>query len=307
MNYLIVGASYKLIDAEIQKIVLNRKYKVYSLLDTSLNEILTDASYTSLFDEEKIIIVKNFESIIDKKNDDLESLNNYLNDTINTTLILISNTNIPSKSKLNKDIISKLRIIETKNPTKPYEISALILLLAENYNLKIIDNALSLFTQKCAYNIDIAIMELEKLKLIKTNNIVSLEDVKTLVPNYNADDIFELKDAIISRDIKRAEELILEAEAAKLEIIPIIVMLAKEYELLYAIKELAEEKRSNEEIGVLLRNMHPYRIKILRQSASKYKQEELKRILLCLCNIDLKCVSEDNLGFLELKKFLLEL
>ena len=307
MNYLIVGTSYKLISNELNKIIGDNQYKTYSMLDITLSEVLTDASYVSLFDDKKIIVIKNFESVIDKKDDSLEMLNNYLNEESNTILILISSVNIPSKSKLNKEILSKLKVIEIKVPTKPYEVANLILEIANSYGFRIESNALNTFALKCAYNIDIVIMELEKLKLMKNNNTITLEDVNVLVPNYNADNIFELKDAIISRDIKKAKELLDEAETAKLEIIPIIVMLAKEYELLYAIKEISLKNKTDEQIGSMLGGMHPYRVKMLRQSASKYTLDELKNLLLYLCNTDLKCVSEDNLGFLELKKFLLEL
>lgn len=307
MNYLIVGVSYRLIDNEINKVIFNRQYKSYNMSDTSLEEVLIDASYSSLFDDEKVIVIKNFEELFNKEKD-LELLNTYLDEKNNTILILVSSSTLSTKSKVNKEILSKLKVIETKSPTKPYEVTAFVIEKSKEYGFRINEDIASKFAVKCAYNLDVIIMEMDKLKLIKGKDIIiSLNDVIELVPNYNADDSFELKDAIVNKDIKRAEELINEAESAKLELIPIVVMLAKEYELLYSISSLVRCKKTNEEIGKLLGNMHPYRVKMLRNSASKYTEEKLKELLLYLCNLNLKCVSDDNLGLLELKKFLLEL
>lgn len=308
MNYLIIGTSYKLIDIEIKKIVNSSKYKTYSLSDVNLEEILTDASYGSMFDDEKIIIIKDFETIFDNKKGEMELLNDYLNKVNDTTLIFISSMNIPSKTKLNKEIISKFKVIQTKTATKPYEFTPLIIDIAIYYGFKMSENVASLFALKSSYNIDIIIMELEKLQFIKEkNSIITIQDIEELIPNYNMNDVFELKDAIVNRDIEKANYLIEQAESSKMELLPLVVMLAKEYELLYTIAVLASEKKTNEQIGSMLDNMHPYRVKMLRVTASKYSNDKLKYLLSYLCNLDLKCVSEDNLGFGELKKFLLEL
>ena len=307
MNYLIVGNSYKLIDKEISKIVANREFKTYSLLEISLEEVLMDANYGSLFDDEKIIVLKNFETILDKKESKLETLYDYLNEPSPATLIFVSSS-LPSKTKLLKDILSKLKVIETPSPVKPYEVVALTLEIAKEYGFKLQENVATCLSEKCAYNIDVIIMELEKMQISKEKGtIISQNDVEEMVPNYNVNDVFELKDAIVNKNISKALELIDEAENSKMELIPVVVMLAKEYELLYTISSLVKEKRTNDEISTILDKMHPYRVKMLRSTANKYTEEKLKQLLLYLCNLDLKCVSEDNLGFGELKKFLLEL
>ena len=53
--------------------------------------------------------------------------------------------------------------------------------------------------------------------------------------------------------------------------------------------------------------MHPYRVKLLRSAGAKYTLEEIKKDIQYLCKLDLKMVSEDNLGWDEIRKFLLML
>ncbi len=82
-------------------------------------------------------------------------------------------------------------------------------------------------------------------------------------------------------------------------------MLAKEYITLYDIKLLSTKRLTNDQISSMLNNLHPYRVKLLRESSIKYTEEKLEEIILYLCNLDARLVSEDNLGYDELRKFLL--
>jgi len=109
MNYIIYGTSYNLIDREIKSIVKNNSYNVFSLLDTSLKDIMEDLNYSSLFEDKKIVIIKNFENAIEsKKNNqsELDELKNYLmNPNENTTLILVSSVKMNDRAKANKEFL----------------------------------------------------------------------------------------------------------------------------------------------------------------------------------------------------------
>ena len=58
--YLIYGESFRLIEEEIEKIIKDSNNKVeMDLMTTSLEDVLTEATYVSMFSEKKYIIVKN--------------------------------------------------------------------------------------------------------------------------------------------------------------------------------------------------------------------------------------------------------
>ena len=84
-------------------------------------------------------------------------------------------------------------------------------------------------------------------------------------------------------------------------------MLAKEYITLYNVKALVEKKYDNNKISITLDNMHPFRVKLLREVSMKYSLKELQDKILFLCNLDMKIVTKDNLGFDELRQFIIEL
>ena len=59
MNYLIAGTSNYLINEEIKKIIGDEDYTKIDYLDTTMEEIVVEASYNDLFGSKKNIIVKN--------------------------------------------------------------------------------------------------------------------------------------------------------------------------------------------------------------------------------------------------------
>ena len=96
MNYLIYGNSYKLIEDEINKITTNNNKTIYFLDEVSFDVIIEDISYNSLFEEEKVIIIKRVEKLFKTKQDtdkeskqkELEALHKYL-ESPNKNIILI--------------------------------------------------------------------------------------------------------------------------------------------------------------------------------------------------------------------------
>ena len=313
MNYLIYGNSYHLIDEEIKKILKDKKYSIKSFLDLSIQEVVEDLMYSSMFDEEKILVIKDFDSQFLKesedKNTNLDVLLEYLKHPNKTSsLIVISSTKINERSKKNKELLSLFTVVTTPSITKQYELVKFLegYIRKEGYGIS--QNALDKFATKCALSIDVAIMEFDKLKRIKKDNrLISEKDIDEYVSNYNTSDIFEFKDAVINKRIKDALILLDDLETSKIEIVPIVVMLAKEYETLYNIKSLVEKKCNNDAISAKLSNMHPYRVKLLKEVSTKYSLDEIKEKILTLCNLDLKLVTKDNLGFDEIREFIIEL
>lgn len=312
MNYLIYGSSYNLVDDEIANITNGKNFRTVNLSEVQLNEILDDLNYNSLFEEEKVIVVKGLDLIFESKKDNAESigrLNKYLSKPDkNTILIFTSSNKINERSKENKELLSKLNIIKTPVITKTYELTPVLGNLIKNSGYGISQNALNIFAEKCACNYDIAVMEFTKLKSIKKDNrLISENDIENYISNYNVTDIFGVKDAIINKDINKSLRMLDDLESSKIEVIPIVVMLAKEYQTLYCIKKYASQKLTNDQISENMGGIHPYRVKLLRETSLKYKEDEILKLIKYLCNLDLKLVSEDNLGFDELRKFLLEL
>ncbi len=120
--YLIYGESYRLIEEEIQKIIKNETNLVtLDLQESCLDDILTEATYVSMFEESKIIIVKNalfFTSNKDKE-EDMQKLLNYMENPIaTTTLIFTTYEKIDNRKKVTKMFEKKYKIINVQDWVK---------------------------------------------------------------------------------------------------------------------------------------------------------------------------------------------
>lgn len=91
MNYLIAGTSNYLINEEIKKIIGDEDYTKIDYLDTTMDEIVVEASYNDLFGSKKNIIIKNANLFTEKNETATKKLEKYLeNPNSNTTLIFIT-------------------------------------------------------------------------------------------------------------------------------------------------------------------------------------------------------------------------
>lgn len=309
MNYLIYGNSYNLIDNEINKITDGKNKITYFLDEIAFKEVLEDISYNGLFEEEKTVIVKRTEKLFksEKENDDIDSLLEYLKSpNKNVKLILISSDKPNSRSKKNKEILSLVNVIETKIYTKSYEMAKDIDKMIREDGYIISQNDLNNFITRCSVNYDIFKMEWEKFKNSHKPGLIKSETIEEIC-NYNLDDFFAFKDAVINKDIEKATKLLDDLSMAKCAALPLVVMLANEYRILYDVKFLSMEDYTNDRIGKELDNMHPFRVKNLRISSNKYSLSEIEKDINYLADLDYKLVSQDNLGLDEIKKFLLEL
>ena len=100
MLYLLVSNSYHILDEEIKKIVKDEKYEVIDYLKTTLEDIVMEASYSDLFSNKKILIIKNATFFSTKI--DTSSLDKYLLNINPNTILIFTCNNIDERLKIVK-------------------------------------------------------------------------------------------------------------------------------------------------------------------------------------------------------------
>ncbi|OGF21408.1 DNA polymerase III subunit delta [Candidatus Falkowbacteria bacterium RIFOXYB2_FULL_38_15] len=143
--------------------------------------------------------------------------------------------------------------------------------------------------------------ELDKLvaftvKRESKQNIITAEDVKIFVKGRFDEDIFSLTDAIGNRNKKQIFKLLNEQISAGLKEAYIFSMLARQFRILFQIKETVEKKYSFVSPGdySLKQNLasdlglHPFVVQKTLAQIKNYKLEELKNIYKKLLSIDMK-------------------
>ncbi len=295
-TYLMNIYSIRLLDEEINKITNGKENIIYINYDESnIDNVIDECAYFSLMNEEKIVIVKNF-----KINTSSKPLEKYLdNPNPNTKLILVVD-NIDKRSTLYKKIKEKGTIIEISE-LKTSELSNKINNYCKSKNIQIDYASVNLLTLYNLNNYDLILNEIDKLSIISKK--ITEDVITTYASRLNGEDTFTLCDAITSKNYLAISELVEKFIIEKMEVVPFVALLAGQYRIIYATKEL---NVSNETIASKL-NIHPYRVKLAKEKAYLYSKEEIKNIILWLCDLDRDLKSLNVNQYTLLKDFLIKL
>ena len=301
MLYLLVSNSYHILDEEIKKIVKDEKYEVIDYLKTTLEDIVMEASYSDLFSNKKILIIKNATFFSTKI--DTTALDKYLLN-INPNTILIFTCN---------NIDERLKIVKTFKDSYNYKINNILyqkdivnklIEIAEkkDYNLSI-ESAIYI-SKSSLDNYDIAYNNLEKIFLYYNKPCkINESDVINLVSVSLEENNFKFIESVINNDTENAFKILNDLKIKKIEPLSLFNLLAREYRLMLILKE-EYQKKSRSYIMKLL-NIRDWQLEKLLKQASRYNKEYLEDKLIEICEYDYQIKSGKIDKFLALELFIL--
>lgn len=253
MNYLISSISYRLLEEEISKTVGNEKNIFYYDLNYfSVEELIEEASYFSLFGEKKYLIIKSAETLFNSKNKTgFPKLEKYfLEPNPYTTIIFTSEGKIDEKTNLSKVFKeNNNKIITIKNLTikeiynKIEEIFKKDKYIIDSKSIYyIINNSLN--------NYDLSYNNALKIKLYYLDNKKILyKDVVELTSSGLEDNSFKFVEAVIKKDIKLAFKMLNDLLLNKIDVNILFALLIREYKLMLQVFCLEKESIKKEEMA----------------------------------------------------------
>ncbi|MBI2635102.1 MAG: DNA polymerase III subunit delta [Parcubacteria group bacterium] len=264
--------------------------------ENSPDDLMRNIISNSFIPEKKLIVVKNIFSAKGETSPlqggkaDSALLTDFLknSDIIsdqNTILIALSFGKSDSKNELFKYLTKKPNLSERFENLKPYETKNWVRNSLRRSGIEIAGEALDFLVLSCGYDSWRLGGEIKKLTDYKNKGVILKSEIEKLVAtsaNYN---VFELTDALASKNKKRA--------------------------LLALHKALDNGEKSNELLGLLawqIRNLlrfklgsgesagtklHPFVLGKLKESAKLFSLEELNRIMFGIISLDLAFKTSD--------------
>ena len=297
--YLITSSSYHLLEDEIKRIVKDNPYDSFDLNYQSLDDIIEEANYFSLFDEKKYLVVKNAnvfsasrkkEEDEDKVNKKDEKLLKYLESpNPNTILIFTLNGNAASNKKIVKIINERYKYIKIPE-LKVSEIQLRIDKLFKEDGYKCSKDLEYTIVNNSLNNYDLAFNEVEKIKLFYCKGCeIKKEDVLNIISTNVEDNNFRFIDAVILKDIKKSFNIYDDLMRQKVEPNMLLVMLAKEYRNMLLVKKMGSS--SKEELNSLLGFKYDFQLNKTINNSYNYESKQLEDYLVYLANLDYKMKS----------------
>lgn len=286
--YLISIESYHLIDLEVKKIIKDNQVIKYNLNKSNIKEVIEEANYFSLTGEQKYIVVYNADFFgsdkIDEK--DSEIILNYLkNPNLTTTIIFTTQKQIDSRKKIVKEIKDNYKLIYKAKMDKR-ALTETILKYARENEFEIDYNSINYVINNSYNNLDIMFNELDKIFIYYNFPCtIKLKDITKILGEELDNNNFHFVNAVIEKDLKKSIKIYNSLRIYKVEPTSLIILLAREYRLMYYVSKMYQNQISLREISNNL-NLADWQIDKLYNNAIHYKEKELLKNLVDLCNLD---------------------
>lgn len=249
--------------------------------EDGLDELMASLTESSLFSQQKIIIVKNpffltakVATKLKKQVDKLQVILDHLQELDNIVIFIASYEKIDKRKKIVKTLLQQVNLVETK--FRPYEISGLIKGISKSEGYTLTNQALQLLIQRSDQVLDTALSNYVKLKNISDNQTIKESLVEQNIDRSLSENVFEILTVALKGDytqaITRLNEHLREGNSA----IQLLAIFESQLEFLMVVKTLQNRRWTKDQIINELK-ANPYRIQFAMQN--KVSLEKLKLLV----------------------------
>jgi DNA polymerase-3 subunit delta len=260
--------------------------------DTSWPDLINACRKYPMFSDKQVVILKEAQAM-----KDIDKLENYIEKPLASTLLFVAykGKKIDGRTKIAKLLKDKSVLLTTKklyDNELPEWTSELVKL--KGYNLT--NKALFLLIDHIGNDLSRLNNEINKLilNLYDRRNITE-DDVESFVGISKEFNVFELQQAIANKDLYKAIRIIQYFEsnpkAAPIQLIfPSLYNYFSKVQMIYSVPS-RDEKSVAAAIGV-----NAYFVRDYLQTAMKYSNQEIEKILLLLHQYNLKGIGVNDIG-----------
>ena len=274
----------------------------------SVSDIVNEASTIGMFSLNKFIVI-NIDSYFKDKKDipNINLLEEYFDSyNPNSYLIFICNSDTIDSRKKIVNLIKKNGIVKKIEANDSYVTDYINSYLKDN-GYSINNSDVIYFINRVGSNINNITNELDKLMLYKINDkIITRSDIDLLTVENIDDSIYELVNAILKNDSKKAIKLYYNFINNGMDVNQMIAIVGSQIRLLYQVKRLHNKGKSNEEIAKILEFKSVYRVKYLLSDSYYYSEEDLLKYLSKLSTIDEAIKSSNQDGNMLFELFIIK-
>lgn len=269
-----------------------------------LDELIASLTESSLFSEQKFIVVKNpffltakVSKKLQKQIDDLQKIFENLADLEDVVVIVASYEKIDRRKKLTKTVLKQFNVVEPQ--IRPYEVASTTKALIKDEGYIITQSALQLLIEWSDQVIDTILSNYQKLKMVATDNKITEKSVMQNVDLSLAQNIFAILESALDKNYREAVERLDNQLREGTNPIQLLAVFENQLELILVVKILAQRGRSEPQIVKEL-GVHPYRVKLALRN--RLKIDKLENLLRDAIDLEFKYKNgtyrEDN--FLKL-------
>ena len=271
-------------------------YSYFDMKETSYAVVELDLVSLPFFADEKIVILDHLLDLTTAKkrvltDEDLKQFESYLEmPSESTKLVIFAEGKLDSKRRLVKLLKREAQIVEAATP-KDQDLKRYFASQAQELGLKFVGDALDQLLLKSGYDFGELQKNLALLQAYKEDGQITLEDVEEAVPKTLQDNIFDLTQMILKRQIDQASNLVKDLRLQGEDEIKLIAIMLGQFRLFTQVKILSEEGQPESQIVTSLsdlsgRKINPYQVKFALRDSRRLSLSFLKQAMLTLIETD---------------------
>ncbi len=277
--YFIETDSKEILNIKVNEILKKNKLSIdnlitYDMEETNISTAILDLDTYGLFQEQKIVLCKNCSflgTVKSEINHDIDFLEKYLKNPNDNNVLIISTDKTDGKKNIVKLIKSTCQVIENDVDVFKY-----IKEYTKGYQFP--DDVMRYLITNTGEDITHIYNELDKLMALKDEEKeITKKDIDLVVIKKIDSNIFDLIDAIISKNKEKSLKIYQEMVNYGEDIFKIFVSLSNQIRLIYQVKIL--KNFTNEEIASKLNLKNVKQVVALRYKIDKYNSNELLEYL----------------------------
>lgn len=271
-------------------------YSYFDMKETSYAVVELDLVSLPFFADEKIVILDHLLDLTTAKkrvltDEDLKQFESYLEmPSESTKLVIFAEGKLDSKRRLVKLLKREAQIVEAATPTDQ-DLKRYFASQAQELGLKFVGDALDQLLLKSGYDFGELQKNLALLQAYKEDGQITLEDVEEAVPKTLQDNIFDLTQMILKRQIDQASNLVKDLRLQGEDEIKLIAIMLGQFRLFTQVKILSEEGQTESQIVTSLsdlsgRKINPYQVKFALRDSRRLSLPFLKKAMITLIETD---------------------
>lgn len=210
---------------------------IYSGKGIDVKEVIDQAETMPFFGERRLILIEDSGFF---KNASPE-LADYMKAVPAETFIVFAESEVDKRGKLYKAVKSAGRTVEFARQDEK-TLMRWILGILKNEKKNITQDTMQLFLEKTGTDMENISQELEKLICYTMGrDVITKDDVEAIGTNRTVNKIFDMINAIAGRQQKKALSLYYDLLALKEPPMRILFLIARQFNLLFQVKELLEQ------------------------------------------------------------------
>jgi len=276
-------------------------YSYFDMKEASYAEVELDLVSLPFFADEKIVILDHLLDLTTAKkrnltDEDLKQFENYLgNPSESTRLVIFAEGKLDSKRRLVKLLKRDAQIIEATTP-KEQDLKRYFASQAQELGLHFVGDSLDQLLLKSGYDFGELQKNLTLLQAYKEDGQITLQDIKEVVPKSLQDNIFDLTQMILKRQIDQARNLVKDLRLQGEDEIKLIAILLGQFRMFSQVKIFSEEGQSESQIVANLsdlsgRKVNPYQVKFALRDSRRLSLSFLKQAMMTFIETDYEIAS----------------